>query len=65
MKNWRIDNFKWKTEVPGRKPVSVTLHPSQKPTWTILGLNLGLHDEKPTSNHLNYRTDTGLQPSGI
>jgi hypothetical protein len=28
-------------------------------------LNLGLHDEKPTSNHLNYRTDIGLRPSGI
>jgi hypothetical protein len=64
-KDWWIDNFKGKTKVLGEKPASVSLYPSQNPTWTILGLNLDLHDEKPTSNHLNYGTDIGLRPSGI
>jgi hypothetical protein len=65
MKNWWINNFKRETKVLEEKPTSVSLHPSQNPICTIVGLNLGLHDEKPTSNHLNYRTDIGLRPSGI
>jgi hypothetical protein len=65
MKNWWINNFKGKTKVLGEKPASMSLHPSQNPTCTILGLNVSLHDEEPTSNNLNYRTDIRLQPSGI